>query len=344
MAVLPETHEDLPLLEQAAGWFDRVSAGALSPEQREEFERWRSDPDHHLAFAEVEAAYAGAKAMANAPDLLALRHEALSRIVMPEVRRKRRMWAGGGIAASLALLVGAANWQAVGGFLNSSTTPPAVAQAQPASYQTAVGEQLTVALPDGSSVTLNTDSRLRLAYTSAERRLILDKGQALFRVAKGQARPFVVQALDHIVTAHGTTFDVRIESGRKVKVALIEGSVSVGDARKGAPPPAILQPNHVLVASGDAVAIKPEPDMDREVSWKNGLIIFEDESLAEATDEVNRYVKTPIVLEDDRLKAIRVSGAFRTGETAAFVEALQLQFPVRVVSRDNGKIVLASRS
>jgi transmembrane sensor len=344
--VARETQSDLPLLEQAAGWFDRRSSGSLSREEALEFERWRASPDNVLAFAEIEAAHAEARGLANAPEMLALRHEALSRIVLPYARRKRRLWAGGAIAASLALLVAAASWQSLGGYLNgiAPRAGSVTVAVQPSSYQTAIGEQLTVALPDGSSVTLNTDSRLRLAYTNAERRLILDKGQALFHVAKGQARPFIVQALDHIVTAHGTTFDVRIEPGHKVKVALIEGLVSVASVKKDAAPPATLQPNHVLVASDEAIIINPEPKMDREVSWKNGLIIFEDDSLGQATAEVNRYVKTPIVLQDERLKQIRVSGAFRTGETDAFVEALQLQFPVKVVSRDNDRIVLGSRS
>jgi transmembrane sensor len=165
----------------------------------------------------------------------------------------------------------------------------------------------------------------------------------LFRVAKGQARPFVVQALDRLVTAHGTVFDVRIEPGRKVKVALVEGSVSVANASAPLQTATELQPNEILVASNDQVQVSRAPDIDKEVSWRDGLIVFEDESLADATAEVNRYVRTSIVLQDDRLRQIRVSGAFRTGETAAFVEALQLSFPVRVVERNNQRIVLAYR-
>jgi transmembrane sensor len=347
MAALNDLPSDLPLLEQAAGWFDRVTSESLSSDERDEFERWRASPDNALAYAEIEAAHAEAQGMARAPQMLALRHEALSRIVMPYARRKqRRVWISGALAASLAITLGLANWQALGGFVNGDivSSAPTEWQQQATSYQTAVGEQLTIALPDGSSASLNTDSRLQLAYTKSERRLILVKGQALFHVAKGQARPFIVQALDRIVTAHGTTFDVRIAADRKVKVALIEGSVTVADTRKNTPPPVKLQPNHILIASDDAVTVSAEPEIEHEVSWKDGLIIFEDESLAQATEEVNRYVKTPIVLDDDRLKQIRVSGAFRTGETQAFIEALQIQFPVKVVGRENNRIVLGYRS
>lgn len=342
MAAAHELPSDLPLLEQAAIWFDRLSSNLVSSEELEEFERWRATPDNNLAFAEIEAAYADARSAANASEMLALRHEALTRIVMPYARRKRRTWVGGAIAASLAVIASVGVWDGQLDTANRRTSQ--IASIQPAIYQTAVGEQLTVSLPDGSNVSLNTDSRLRLAYTNAERRLILEKGQALFHVAKGQLRPFIVQALDHIVTAHGTTFDVRIASDRKVKVALVEGVVSVAETRRGAPPPVKLQPKDVLIASDDKASVTRDPQVEHEISWREGMIFFEDETLEQATSEVNRYVQTPIILRDERLKEIRISGAFRTGETGAFIEALQAEFPVRVVERGNDKIVLGYRS
>jgi transmembrane sensor len=347
---LPDS-SDLPLLEQAALWFDRVSGGDPSADTLAEFERWRgASPAHQLAFGEIEAAYAEAKAAADSSQILALRHEALSRIVMPRARRAPRLVVGGAIAASLFAIAGTwsltefstsnAHHQQVAAVVPSVDRPQAV---RPIVYRTAIGERLTVSLPDGSSATLNTASRLRLDYSASARRLILEQGQALFRVAKGQARPFIVQALDRLVTAHGTVFDVRIKPHRIVRVALLEGSVSV--ARSSAPLQSAteLQPKEVLVASNNVVQVSREPEIDKEVSWREGLIIFQDESLADAAAEVNRYVKTPIVLEDDRLRKIRVSGAFRTGETAAFVEALQLSFPVRIAQRGKDGIVLAYR-
>jgi transmembrane sensor len=277
--------------------------------------------------------------------MLALRHEALSRTVVHGAQVKR-FAAVAAVAAAFLAAVGTWTLGGVGELAHnpahvaSATKPAAV---EPTTYQTAVGERLTIALPDGSSATLNTASRLRLAYSSAERRLILEQGQALFHVAKGQARPFIVQALNRMVTAHGTTFDVRIQPDQKVKVSLLEGAVTVADTLAPSAPATQLRPNDVLVASNDEVEVSRQPQIEREVSWRNGLVIFEDESLADAVTELNRYVRTPIVLQDERLRQIRVSGAFRTGETGAFVEALQLSFPVRVTERDNVRIALAYR-
>lgn len=332
---------DLPLLEQAAGWFDRRSVGALSPDEQFEFERWRSlTPAHRLAFAEIETAHAVARTLAGTNEMLTLRHEALSRIVMPANAAAPRVRRWAGIAAAFVAVIAIGGWAALGSWRGSSVQ---TATAIPTLYHTAVGEQLSIALPDGSNVMLDTASRLRLAYSKDQRLLVLESGQALFRVAKGQQRPFIVRALDRVITAHGTLFDVRIVGTASVKVSLIEGSVSVARAAAPSLPAARLRPDDVLVASNDNVSVTRDPKIEKEVSWRDGLIIFEDDSLAEATAEVNRYVRVPIVLRDDKLRQIRVSGAFRTGETEAFVEALQLSFPVRVVERDRDRIVLGYR-
>ena len=350
MAYPSSEPSDLPLLEQAASWFDRMSSGALSSDEFTQFEQWRcASPDHRLAYAEVEAAHGDARSAANSNEMLALRHEALSRLVISRPRPKRGLVISVAIAASVLAVAG--TWT-LGGFDTLNRSPPRsgtvaagtpTAQIASAVYRTAVGQRLAIALPDGSHADLNTASRLRVAYSATERRLILEQGQALFRVAKGQVRPFIVQALNRIVTAHGTAFDVRIATGKKVKVALLEGSVSVADVSAPTESATQLQPKEVLVASSDQIQVSRDADIEKRESWRDGLIIFEDESLGDAVAEVNRYVNRPIVVQDERLRQIRVSGAFKTGETAAFVEALQLSFPVRVASQHNDQIVLAYR-
>jgi len=349
MAYHSSEPSDRALFEQAAGWFDRVSSGALSGDELAQFEQWRgASADHGLAYGEVEAAHTEAKSAANSNEMLALRHEALSRMVMPRLRRRHGLTISGAIAASILAVAGTSTLGEYG-TLKTPAARTGVAAALPtasialAVYQTAVGERLTIALPDGSHAVLNTASRLRVAYSATERRLILEQGQVLFRVAKGQARPFIVQALNRIITAHGTVFDVHIASTKKIKVALLEGSVSVADVSAPTETAMQLQPKEVLVASSDQIQVSRDADIEKRESWRDGLIIFEDESLGDAVAEVNRYVSRPVVVQDERLRQIRVSGAFKTGETAAFVEALRLSFPVRVASQNNDRIVLAYR-
>ena len=93
-------------------------------------------------------------------------------------------------------------------------------------YTTDTGEQRSLALTDGSTVELNSRSRIKVKYTSHERRIDLLEGQALFHVAKGQARPFIVQTGDTRVRAVGTAFDVHKTSAGSV-VTVVEGRVAV---------------------------------------------------------------------------------------------------------------------
>src|SRR6516164_4702497 len=81
-------------------------------------------------------------------------------------------------------------------------------------YATAVGGLQVVRLGDGTEVTLNTNTHLRVALGSRARRIELDSGEAYFVVAEDPSRPFVVRVADHMVTAVGTQFAIkRIASG-----------------------------------------------------------------------------------------------------------------------------------
>jgi transmembrane sensor len=59
--------------------------------------------------------------------------------------------------------------------------------------------------------------------------------------------------------------------------------------------------------------------------------------------ELNRYAPHALVVKDGRAGALRISGAFRTGESATFAEALETSFPVQAVTRADGTIELSSR-
>jgi transmembrane sensor len=243
------------------------------------------------------------------------------------------------VAAAAAVVVAVLaplGWRTLG----PTPAPPArVAAVQPPGriYQTGVGERLTINLADGSTAVLNTASRLQVAYTDQERRLVLEAGEGLFDVAKGQPRPFVVAADGHSITAHGTQFDVRLAPDQ-VKVALVEGVVSV----KGRDPAAEvrLKPNEVLVARGETTSVRAVSDMAALVGWRDGLVFFDNATLADAAAEMNRYIERPRIEVEPSVARVRLSGAFRTDQSATFIEALEQGFPVAVVARSPDHIVL----
>ena len=340
MAEDPVLSNDDPALE-AAEWHARLQDEGANTALRAAFAAWLArHPDNQSRYAAVDATWQEARAAAEAREILALRQETLTRVV---VGQRRRMWPAGLAAGIAAAFLAGVTW--VGIDRTGGWGPVAVVTQAPATanglYQTRVGERLTVTLPDGSTAVLNTASRLRALYTEGERRLALEAGEALFEVAKGQKRPFVVVAGGQTITAHGTAFDVRL--GREsVKVALIEGRVSV---RAQAPGARVVEmrAQDVLVAQGQTASVRWVEDLHSLTSWREGILVFDNETLGSAVAEINRYVSRPIVLADPKVAQLRVSGAFRTGDTTAFIEALEMAFPVRVATRSEAGIVLASR-
>nr|WP_274705084.1 FecR domain-containing protein [Sphingomonas sp. H160509] len=224
---------------------------------------------------------------------------------------------------------------------DATTTRPATQIADAPVYRTATGQRLMVTLTDGSRLTLDTDSRVRVAYNDAERRLVLERGQALFEVAKHQPRPFVVTAGSQSVTAHGTAFDIRLDPGA-VQVALVEGLVSVA-AKGGHAKPVAMVPDDVLTAAAGSVSLRHVPGIALALSsWSEGRLVFEDTTLRHAIAEMNRYGTPRIALADTKAGDVRISGSFRTGEVQPFLDALQMGFPVTVARRADG-ITIATR-
>lgn len=325
--------------EQAALWHERLG-GPHSAAARPEFERWRdSHPANAEAFGRVEAAHATAKTLADAPEILALRQETLTRLVMPE---RGRRWQMAVAASLLAVVITPLSLLALGASdLPSTFSIASTAAVEESLHEAGAGERLTVSLTDGSTAILNTHSRLSVAYSKAERQLVVESGQVFFEVAKDKDRPFVVLAADQAVTAHGTAFDVRIREN-SVQVALLEGVVSVAARGAGGRRSSVrLRPNEMLTASGPEKLVRTA-DVERLTSWRDGFIMFDDEPVEEAVAEINRYTARPIVLADERVGRLRISGAFRVGESSAFLEAMEIGFDVRVVERSPERLVLAS--
>lgn len=316
--------------EAATSWFLKLRGEECSAADRAAFDAWESDPQNAATYAAVEAAWVWAGSGAETKEIDALRKEAR------HLTSRRLPWQGIAAGVVAAAVLG------VAGTAFLSFRPDRVYDAQVAAepvpshaavYGTAIGERSTVTLGDGSVVFLNTNSRLQADYSAAGRNVLLIHGQALFEVAKDPDRPFVVTAGDHRVTALGTAFDVRLETD-SLQVTLIEGRVRVED-RDGASgessgDPAELRAGQQLIDSATAGIEVHEAPVGRVTSWREGRLIFEDEPLAEAVAEMNRYSTTRILLSDPALERLRVSGVFNTGQTRSFVDALVAYFPIAV--------------
>ncbi|MGJ7903185.1 FecR family protein [Lysobacter sp. 1R34A] len=212
-------------------------------------------------------------------------------------------------------------------------------------YVTQVGESRTIALDDGSRVSMDTDSRLVVDFSGDERRLVLDRGRAYFRVAKA-ARPFVVHTEDGSVRAVGTEFEV-YRHDDTTEVALVEGRIALlaapaADAKQAAL--GTLDPGQkARLGKHQPLHRLPPAAPGALPTWLSGKLVFEDQALSAAVAEFNRYSRRRMVLDGDQVARLRVSGVFRSDDPHAFVEALEQLYPVGVEESPAGDIVIVAR-
>ncbi|MFC4309833.1 FecR family protein [Steroidobacter flavus] len=329
----------------AADWHTRLDEDA-SAQAYAEFDAWlAADPRNKPAFEAVErtcGALASARVDAR---VLKLRREALSATHRLRFFRFAAAAAVVGVAVAIAYFVNPLfkdDPAARSAMIMGTTT-------EGGAFRTAVGERSNITLSDGSSVVLNTNSRVEIRFTPEQRNVRLLAGQAWFQVAKNPNRPFVVEAGNRRVTALGTAFDVRLDSRDSVQVTLAEGKVSVEPILSplarliSAPPmPELLVAGEALISSDDAPAEKRKADVAKVVSWRQGQVVFDNDTLDAAIAEINRYSSTRIELADPALGQLRVSGVFKAGHSESFVETVTGHYPLQIASRDESRILLTS--
>lgn len=186
------------------------------------------------------------------------------------------------------------------------------------SYSTAVGEQRTLTLDDGSLTYLNTRSEVRVHFTASAREIRLIDGEALFKVERDPARPFIVHTQDAVIRAIGTQFNVhRRATGTEVSVVegIVDVSAGEGVVRLEAGQQARAQAGHARRLEGADVA--------RSLTWQQRRLVFDLSPLAEVAAEFNRYNRSPrIRVEGLAAPAKRFSGVFDADDPRSLVKLL----------------------
>lgn len=316
------------IYEEAALWWERRRESGA--EIRAAFARWlAADPMHAEAYEALERAWnAFGDALPEAPEDTA---DTDSVVVPPTVLAERRArpvsrrWFGMGLAGVAAAGAGAFLWQK--------------SRTETYEFITGTGERRREVLADGSSVDLDANSHLRVAFDGWARKLELVKGRVLFDVAKDKNRPFVVAAANETVTALGTLFWVEVRNA-ETTVSLIRGRVRTATAGG----------DSVEMGPGDLVAFRDRlrvrlvhgVDATTTQAWRSGRLVFDNEPLARVAERMNDYSADKIVVADSEAGAIRISGSFLAGRTEAFVDALKTYYSLSV-SRSGQRLTVRSK-
>lgn len=317
----PTAHSDDSITEAAAHWCMRLHADDCSAQEREAFAQWLSqDPAHASEFRAMQDIWSLSAHLPKpaAPAMAA--------------RPRRRRWLARAVAAAVVALP-------LAGLLGWSQNW------LPSNYHRYGAEAAlqTVALPDGSEVQLNLNSAISFANYRDQRQVTLRSGEAFFKVHHDASHPFVVLAGTGSVTVTGTQFNVWTYQGQVV-VTLTEGSVKVLSDVHQPDQVAYLTPG--MQARYDASEALPEisrTDPQRALAWRNGQLILDDLTLAEALPRINRYLPVPARLGDNAAGNLRIGGIYNTRNANELLRVLPRVLPVSLSLNTEGATVINSR-
>jgi transmembrane sensor len=345
------------IFEQAAQWWELLEGDGASNSDHREFGEWVArSPERVEAFLQTARLVKAAKspgvkwpktsAEVLIRDAKASRETVLpflaARIATPVTAGEARL-PGNRIAwaAAAVLLLG------VGLTLSMLETPE--------EFTTALGEQRSVLLADGSRVTLNTASTVEVQMHKSRREIRLVQGEALFEVAHDVSRPFVVRAGNALLKDMGTLFNVDVRSSATT-VTVVEGKVDVesaagessgtqvGHAIGVAVGPVMLGANERIVVTPAGVgALQREVNVSASVAWTQRRLMFEHRPLSEVAEEFNRYNRDRIEIESSELRRQEVTGVFEAEDPGSFVAFLSNIPGVEIREGANGAHIVAIR-
>lgn len=337
------TFRDTAAIEtEAAAWVARFDAGDVTAKDQAAFQEWLNRSARHRgAIAELGSLWSELdmlKQLAGSDDIARMRG-AFGR--HSGRWKKARPWLAACAAAAIAMAGGAVLFRPMrhspATMVADRAKPKMHASARNHApgrtfYETAVGGQRQITLADGTSVILNTNSRLDVDFSAQRRDVHLIRGEAYFDVVHDKARPFTVYANTYVVRDIGTAFDVHLSKAGLVEVGVTKGSVEVAPTHAADTPkrPKVLAAGHNIVLGRDGARsdVLSDADMARKLAWRQGELIYSGQPLGQVLADVGRYSDIKIELADPALANMPVGGAFRTDQIEAIFTALENNFGV----------------
>lgn len=294
---MPEVtdHNTVSLSEQAAEWVVRLSDSQISTEQQADFEAWLAqDVRHREAYEQINR---------------------LWQSVTPEQREKRRKPVG--LLSGIILLL-------IGFYCLPLST-------WLADEQTATGEIRQVTLPDGSTITLDSDSAADVVFDVHARRIILHRGRVFAAVVpdapdQDTHRPFIIENRDGTAQALGTRYIVE-QTGRDSRVSVVESSVSVTSRDR--------PDQSITVHSGQSVRFDSEQIHDQEpippaaASWVESRLVYLNTPLSQVIDDLARY-RSGFLRISEAAAQLRFTGVLPADDPDTALKILQYALPIGI--------------
>lgn len=306
-------HENRPGQEterEAIAWFTRMN-GRPSRVDRKNFEEWRKTPAHAAAYERVSSLWSSAGGVGISLEPSEKNAIAVYLTRIEDIRQRRSGKKAGSAMLLVLLSLGASAWLWL--------EEPHLLQDMRADYVAARGEQVSIALSDGSTMLLDADSAVTVDLTDKERRVDLLRGTAYFEVQASPV-PFIVDAANGHSRVLGTAFDVSVTQ-EGVNVTLAHGSLQV--SLEDVSTKVVLRPGE-SVAYGDDKLGSPTPvEISEAMAWREGRFVFNNMRLADVLAQIERNRQGRIVVLGNALADRRVSGSLVLADTDAALDAVQ---------------------
>lgn len=336
MSNIKQFYHKTDVHEQACEWISRIDRG-LTVSEKKQLQAWSTlSQNHQEQLFEIAELFDDLSALNELSGLFPLKiKEPIRRNTFSyNFRRNVAAVFAFMLFSSFALLV----------VNKPSSTSELTASLGIKQAKTGIGEQKPISLDDGSVIHLNTDSLVTILFSKFERRIVLTKGEAHFDVAHDEQRPFVVEAGGNTVTAVGTAFNVELKGNESFELLVTEGKVLVKDkimANNQKIKDVELHPlagDGILMSSGEKAVFNQTAsektslsliEVQQDLAWQQGMLVFKGESLVDALSEVSRYTPIKFKIADEDVRQKRVAGYFKAGDIDGLLFALKNSFNIQ---------------
>ena len=284
----------------------RLFSGEANPDEKKEIEEWlRQSAENEKLYADLREIWLSAGTQSNADNyhLEEAIHKFRNQISKEKYLLKNQfnLQLLLKYAAILILILGLPFSYYIGNrnakIDNSTTT-----------ISCAFGDKSSIVLPDSSMVWLNSGSKLTFNsdFKSGARKVTLE-GEAFFSVSKDKEHPFRVKTADLDIEVLGTKFNVKAYPDENlVSTTLIEGSLDISSSYENTQ----IKPDQRLVFNKESkkMALREISDTTADTEWKDGRLVFRNESLGELAPKLRRWFDVDIVFADEQAKQRRFTG------------------------------------
>ncbi|WAC49791.1 DUF4880 domain-containing protein [Asticcacaulis sp. SL142] len=301
------------LLTTAGLWLARLDSGSATAD---DFNAWRdADPRHAAAFARV----AGLNHHINR--LRPLLPEPELERSRPDRRRLLMALGGFGIA------------------VGAGTVGATLFGAGRSSAETAVGEQRSLILRDGSALEVNTASSVSWQFTDTVRKIWLRQGELALDLMASSVVCQVFAAGQTLRSTQGK-FNLRLR-GEALELMVLQGQGHI-DAGGTEGQGRVIPGGQTAIAADRSIRVRPVTEDERAfvAGWRQGELVLTGQSLGQVIEEYNRYLPHKLVLGDPALSSVHLGGRFKTSDPTVFLTGLEAGFGIRAMRDAEGTIIL----